>query len=168
MRVSPVELNTATMSACIILLRQTVLPSSSSARRFFAKRLEKNSRLHDWHSLPLVRGFPQSQQSVVEKKAWVSTRRTCVFKSAIFPVCSFVASLHCVTQRGLAPLHFIVSCEPIREGVTSMLAMSRVTNQMPRSIWATHGEAVLWAACGIYGLRQFQNCYVVPYFAFKE
>ena len=130
---------------------------------------QKKTRVFTTGTLCLWSGdFPQSQQSVVEKKAWVSTRRTCVFKSAISSVCSFVASRHCVTQRDLASLHFIVSCEPIREAVTSMLATSRVTNQMPRSIWATPGKAVLWAACGIYGLRQFQNCYVVPYFVFKE
>ena len=125
------------MSACITLLRQTSFPRPALQDASSPKDSRK-TRVFTTGTLCLWSGdFPQSQQSVVEKKAWVSTCRTCVFKSDISSVCSFVASLHCVTQRGLASPLFIASCEPIREAVTSMLATSRVTNQMRRSIWAT-------------------------------
>ena len=92
------------MSPCITLLRQKC-PSLVSALQwsFFAAvwRLEKNVLLYDWHFLPQVRGLSPKPT----KRCWEMDFQT-KFQSH-FSVCSFVASLHCVTQRDVGSCVYI-------------------------------------------------------------
>ena len=143
MRVSPVELNTShdvSLHNFASTNRPSLVQLCKTLLRQKTREKLASSRLALSASGPGT--FPKANKALLRRRLEFPHAEHEFFKSDISSVCSFVASLRCVTQRGLASPIFIASCEPIREAVTSMLATSRVTNQMRRSIWATRNFTI--------------------------